>query len=112
MNKPLNKEGCCLHNRILTICFLFVLSLCRAQSCYDIDFETGTLNGWTTNGNVALVSTGTDVYGNFPVSAPGGNFSVKLGNNTDPTPSSISKSFVVTTSSASRCKIQSCLNLI
>ena len=96
MNKPLNKEGCCLHNRILTICFLFVLSLCRAQSCYDIDFETGTLNGWTTNGNVALVSTGTDVYGNFPVSAPGGNFSVKLGNNTDPTPSSISKSFVVT----------------
>lgn len=96
MNKPLNKEGCCLHNRILTICFLFVLSLCRAQSCYDIDFETGTLNGWTTNGNVALVSAGTDVYGNFPVSAPGGNFSVKLGNNTDPTPSSISKSFVVT----------------
>ena len=96
MNKPLNKEGCYLHNCILTICFLFVLSLCRAQSCYDIDFETGTLNGWTTNGNVALVSAGTDVYGNFPVSAPGGNFSVKLGNNTDPTPSSISKSFVVT----------------
>jgi len=96
MNKPLNKKSCCLHNRILTICFLFVLSLCHAQSCYDIDFETGTLNGWTTNGNVALVSAGTDVYGNFPVSAPGGNFSVKLGNNTDPTPSSISKSFVVT----------------
>ncbi len=59
------------------------------NSCYDIDFETATLNGWTTSGNVTMVSTGTDIYGGFPVSAPGGNYSVKVGSNTDPTPASL-----------------------
>ena len=96
MQKSVNKKYGYVHKRILTICFLFVLSLCRAQSCYDIDFETGTLNGWTTVGNVALVSTGIDYYGAFPVSAPGGNFSVKVGSISDNSTSTISKSFVVT----------------
>lgn len=81
------------------LCLTLVGTICRAQDCYDIDFENGTLNGWTTSGNVLLVSAGTDVYGGFPVSSPGGNYSVKLGNNTNSAPSTISKSFLVTNNS-------------
>lgn len=80
------------------MCFFFVFVACRAQNCYDIDFESGTLNGWSTAGNVSLVSAGTDIYGGFPLSAPGGNFSVKVGSSTDATASTLSKSFVVTNS--------------
>ena len=60
--------------------FLFILffTYFNSQAQTNLDFETGTLNCWTTSGNVLLVSSGVDPYGNFPVSAPGGNFSVKL----------------------------------
>lgn len=69
------------------------------QACTNIDFENGSLNGWTTsngfnptfnalgccqnNGGAQLVTTGTgmDACGGFPVVAAGGNFSVRLGNN-------------------------------
>ena len=88
-----------LRASVLTAYIIFICMTGRAQtSCYDLDFETGTLNGWTQVGNVALVSAGNDIYGGFPLSAPGGNFSVKVGNNSDASPSSISKSFVVTNS--------------
>ncbi len=68
-------------------------------SCTNIDFEQGTLNGWTTStgfnplynasgccptagGAQAIVTgSGLDGCGGFPVVAPGGNFSVLLGNN-------------------------------
>lgn len=67
--------------------------------CTNIDFESGNLNGWvrktgfhplwnTTgccpnpNGAQAIMTgTGLDPYGAFPIVAPGGNFSVRLGNN-------------------------------
>lgn len=84
---------------ILTIVAVFVFyCVTQAQNCYDINFETGTLNGWTTTGNAQLVSAGTDLYGGFPVRDTTGNFSVKLGSETDNTPSSISKSFTVNAS--------------
>jgi len=68
-------------------------------SCTNIDFEQGTLAGWTaTNGyhplynatgccptaggaQAIVTGAGTDACGGFPVVAPGGTFSVKLGNN-------------------------------
>ncbi len=68
-------------------------------SCTNIDFEQGSLNGWTattgyhpgynaggccpTAGGAQTIVTGagTDACGGFPVVAPGGNFSVLLGNN-------------------------------
>lgn len=65
-------------------------------ACSNLDFETGTTSSWTTSGNVAIVSAGTDFYGGFPLSAPGGTYSVKLGNKNSPTPSSISQTFMVT----------------
>lgn len=72
----------------------------QAVGCNNIDFETGNTAGWTltrgfhpifnasgccpTGGGQQVVTTGnnaTDPFGNFPVVAPGGNFSLKLGNN-------------------------------
>lgn len=68
-------------------------------SCTNVDFEQGTLNGWnattgynplwnasgccpTAGGAQAIVTgPGTDPCGGFPVVNPGGNFSLKLGNN-------------------------------
>lgn len=68
------------------------------QSCTNIDFENGNLSGWiaTTGYNPGYNSigcclnsggaqnimsgAGTDPCAGFPVVAPGGNFSVKLGN--------------------------------
>lgn len=69
------------------------------QACTNIDFEAGNLNGWNlstgynplynsagccqlTGGAQTIVSgAGTDNCGGFPLVAPGGNFSVRLGNN-------------------------------
>lgn len=69
------------------------------QACTNIDFEAGNLNGWTrstgyhpgynaagccvTAGGAQVITTGAgnDNCGGFPLVAPGGNFSVRLGNN-------------------------------
>jgi len=66
-------------------------------ACTNIDFEQGSLNGWTPStgfhplfnpigccpnpgGSQAITSgTGIDPYGLFPVVCPGGSFSMKLG---------------------------------
>ena len=71
--------------------------------CSNMDFELGTTTGWVTAGDANIVSTGNDFYGNFPLSAPGGNFSLKLGDRLNclgagalPTPpSSASRTFSV-----------------
>jgi len=70
-----------------------------AGPCVNIDFENGNYNGWTTGtgfhplynplgccpnpGGQQTIMTGggLDPLGNFPVVAPGGNFSLRLGNN-------------------------------
>lgn len=70
-----------------------------AGPCINIDFENGSMNGWTASsgfhpgfnplgccpnpGGQQLVTSGagTDPAGGFPVVAPGGNFSLRLGNN-------------------------------
>lgn len=67
--------------------------------CVNADFELGNFTGWVrktgfhplynatgccpnNNGNQAIMSgAGTDLYGGFPVVAPGGNFSARIGNN-------------------------------
>ena len=69
------------------------------QACTNIDFENGNLSGWTsstgynpiynpagcclTTGGAQVVTSGTalDACGGFPTVAPGGTFSVKLGDN-------------------------------
>ncbi len=69
-----------------------------AASCVNIDFESGNLSGWTTSsgfhpifnplgccpnigGQQTVVSGGIDAAGGFQRVAPGGNFSLLLGNN-------------------------------
>lgn len=70
--------------------------------CTNMDFESNSLTGWSgftgyhpvwnatgccptagfVTGRFTITSgTGTDPYGGFPVVAPGGNYSLKLGNN-------------------------------
>jgi gliding motility-associated-like protein len=69
------------------------------QFCTNMDFETGDLSGWVatsgyhplynstgccpfSGGAQAIMSgAGNDVCGGFPVVCPGGNFSLKLGDN-------------------------------
>lgn len=69
------------------------------QACTNVDFESGTLNGWTTTtgfhplfnasgccptaggAQTIMTGNGVDPCGGFPVVCPGGNFSVRLGNN-------------------------------
>ncbi len=69
--------------------------------CTNIDFETGNTSGWTTSGDVVITSgAGNDPYGGFPVVAPGGNFSVKLGNATNPTTSIAKQTFLVSAANA------------
>lgn len=69
------------------------------QACTNIDFESGNLNGWFSStgynplynalgccqnlGGAQLVTSGPglDICGGFPIVAPGGNFSLRLGNN-------------------------------
>jgi gliding motility-associated-like protein len=70
----------------------------NAGPCVNIDFESGTLNGWNAScgfhpifnpigccpnpGGQQLVTTGgVDPAGGFPVVVPGGNFSLRLGDN-------------------------------
>lgn len=67
------------------------------EACINADFENGNLDGWTTTGIVEIVTGSLDYYGGFPVSAPGGNYSLKLGNSiTFPQPlSTAQKSFTV-----------------
>lgn len=70
-----------------------------AGGCINIDFENGNFNGWNPTsgfhplfnplgccpnaGGQQLVTTGTgvDPLGGFPVVAPGGSFSLRLGDN-------------------------------
>ncbi len=68
------------------------------QACTNIGFESGNLNGWTSftgfnpgfnaagcclnpGGAQQVTNGGNDGCGGFPMVAPGGNFSVMLGNN-------------------------------
>ena len=91
--------------RLFFLCLLASLSFnlyAQQTACPpNIDFETGTLNGWAcytctccpintptfsgpTPGRHTLMSgTGVDPYGGFPVVPPGGgNFAFRLGNDT------------------------------
>lgn len=71
-----------------------------APPCFNPDFELGTMAGWTVSsgfhpgynamgccpnpaGQQSIMPTaaGNDPYGGFPVVFPGGNFSLRLGNN-------------------------------
>ncbi|MES2411394.1 MAG: PKD domain-containing protein, partial [Bacteroidota bacterium] len=69
--------------------------------CTNIDFETGTTAGWTTTGDAVIRSgAGTDPFGGFPVVAPGGAFSLQLGNNTNVATSTAYQTFAVTPANA------------
>jgi len=89
------------------------------QSCTNIDFEAGTTSGWTsstgfhplfnssgccpTSGGAQAIMSGTavDPCGGFPVVSPGGNFSLRLGNNsTGGVADRIEQTFAVTASNA------------
>lgn len=89
------------------------------QSCTNIDFESGNLNGWNATsgynplynslgccqnaGGAQLVTSGagTDICGGFPVVASGGSFSVRLGNNgTGGIADRLEQTFAVTSSNA------------
>lgn len=53
-----------------------------SQSCQNLDFESGDFTGWElSRPNAAVITSGsgTDTYGGFPVVAPGGSYSAKLG---------------------------------
>lgn len=69
-----------------------------AGPCINADFESGNLTGWTRTsgfhpgynplgccpnggGQQAIMSNGNDPYGGFPRVFPGGNFSLRLGDN-------------------------------
>ncbi|MEP7163628.1 MAG: PKD domain-containing protein [Ferruginibacter sp.] len=113
--KPLYKNGICFCGFLLQILFTTLLTgVCyftnSAQNCPpNIDFETGTFNGWTcytgfvsgdngynqisltpSGGPIAERHTmysafpgaGLDEYGYFPVNCPNGSgHSIRLGNN-------------------------------
>lgn len=75
---------------ILLFCFTTIIY--SQETCINADFENGNLDNWITSGIVELVSGANDYYGNFPVSAPGGFYSLKLGNSTEfPQPESTAK---------------------
>lgn len=89
------------------------------QACTNIDFETGNLSGWTTttgfhplynpigccatSGGAQVITSGTalDACGGFPVVAPGGTFSMRLGdNNVNGVADRITQTFNVTAANA------------
>ncbi len=89
------------------------------QACTNIDFESGNLNGWATSsgynplynplgccqaiGGAQLLTSGPgiDICGGFPIVAPGGNFSVRLGdNNTGGVADRLEQTFNVTPANA------------
>lgn len=84
--------------KILLLLFLveyFCMNLTAQSGCQNIDFETGDLSEWSTQGNVKIVNRGqTDPYGHFPL-ASSGFFSVKLGNTETPVPSVIKRSITI-----------------
>ncbi|MCW3076184.1 MAG: hypothetical protein JWO32_793 [Bacteroidetes bacterium] len=90
-----------------------------AGPCINIDYENGSINGWTASsgfhpgfnplgccpnpGGQQLVTSGagTDPAGGFPIVAPGGNFSLRLGdNNTGGEADRIEQTFLVSASNA------------
>jgi len=92
-----------------------------SAGCNNIDFENGTLNGWTASSGfhplyaanpsgcclspggqqTIMTGTGLDPAGNFPVVAPGGSFSLRLGNNqTGGQADRIEQTFLVTPANA------------
>jgi gliding motility-associated-like protein len=89
------------------------------QACTNIDFESGNLTGWNTStgynplynsigccssaGGAQIITSGTgnDLCGGFSTVAPGGNFSVRLGNNgTGGIADRLEQTFMVTSSNA------------
>lgn len=89
------------------------------QACTNIDFENGSLSGWNpttgynplynsagccfSSGGAQIVTNGsnTDACAGFPVVAPGGSFSLKLGDaNTGGVADRIEQTFAVTASNA------------
>ncbi|MES2681770.1 MAG: PKD domain-containing protein [Bacteroidota bacterium] len=90
-----------------------------AGPCTNIDFENGTMTGWTrstgfnpltnalgccpnANGDQTIMNgAGTDPYGGFPVVYPGGSFSLRLGSAaTGGIADRISQTFFVTPANA------------
>lgn len=91
----------------------------QAIGCNNIDFEAGNSTGWTLSsgfhpifnpngcclnpGGQQLVVTGTgvDPFGGFPLVAPGGNFSMRIGNSgTGGEADRIQQTFFVTAANA------------
>jgi gliding motility-associated-like protein len=94
-------------------------TIASAGGCINIDFESGNLNGWNAtsgfhpifnplgccpnSGGQHLVTSGAslDPFGGFPVVAPGGTFSLKLGNNlVNGEADRIEQTFLVSTANA------------
>lgn len=79
-------------------------------ACSNLDFETGDKSSWTVTGESKIVKTGNDWYGAFPLSCPGGNYSLRLGadtatnyatqSGTPPITSTASQTFAVSSSNA------------
>jgi gliding motility-associated-like protein len=61
------------------------------------NFEQGDFSGWTTTGNVYMINSGSDPYGNYPWVYPGGgNNSVKIsGDRNEEANGSISREILV-----------------
>jgi gliding motility-associated-like protein len=115
-----------------TNCFNYTISgtfnpIPQNNSCNNMDFETGNLNGWfctfgksitgPTTANMptyniqgytampnrhTIMTGGNDPCGGFPTVAPGGNFSCRIGNSsTGAEAEGISQTFLVTAANAS-----------
>jgi gliding motility-associated-like protein len=86
---------------IIVVVLVHIPDLFAQNDCSNIDFESGDLSEWTTQGNVSLVNGNQlDPYGGFSL-ALSGNHAVQLGNHnspvyTAPYHSSVSRSIVVT----------------
>lgn len=90
-----------MKNLIITLSFIASIFFQQINAqCNNIGFEDGNTNGWTLSGDAVLVSAGNDYYGGFPVSAPGGNFSLRLGNDVTDNLSTATKTITVTATNA------------